>query len=281
MSETPTSSLQDPSLIAGNTAEVKQATMMGQDARQWHERMNALMADGARIITFRGAGTVNGIDPAAAKAATEAINKYVADATEAGTTVAIMFDGDEDNREKPDVGAVFGAVADAFKDNPKVVPIAAQQKSWYYPKVDGGALESATGTLFETYVFPDDLPGSHAALTQSETLAQYPAYEQVFVGPAGPIAFNQLQDANDKAAARPYEAGQLRVTVLETPINHELDQVFQGQLEAAADDEARAKVQAKIDQRAAHPYGALFTPEGEPSLRPNQYPNLDIQTSHI
>jgi len=281
MSEKPTPTGQDPSLIAGNTAETERAIMMDQDAREWHSRVDALMSEGARIITFRGAGTVNGIEPAAATAATEAINKYVADATEAGTTVAIMFDGDEDNREKPDVGAVFGAVADAFKDNPKVVPIAAQQKSWYYPKVEGGALESATGTLFETYVFPDDLPGSHAALTQSETLAQYPAYEQVFVGPAGPIAFNQLQDVNDKAAARPDEAGQLRVTVLETPINHELDQVFQGQLEAAADDEARAKVQAKIDQRAAHPYGALFTPDGELGFEPNQYPNLDIQINRV
>lgn len=281
MSETPTPTGQDPSLIVGNTAETERAIMMDQDAHEWHSRVDALMAEGARIITFRGAGTVNGIEPTAATAATEAITKYVADATEAGTTVAIMFDGDEDNREKPDVGAVFGAVADAFKDNPKVVPIAAQQKSWYYPKVEGGALESATGTLFETYVFPDDLPGSHAALTQSETLAQYPAYEQVFVGPAGPIAFNQLQDVNDKAAARPDEAGQLRVTVLETPINHELDQVFQGQLEAAADDEARAKVQAKIDQRAAHPYGALFTPEGELGFEPNQYPNLDIQINRV
>lgn len=271
----------DRGQITGNAAEFKQATMMEIGAQQWHERMGSLMVDGARIITFRGAGTVNGIDPASATAATEVITKYVSELAKDGTTVAIIFDGDEDNREKPDVGAVFGAVADAFKDNPNVVPIVAQQKSWYYPKVEGGALESATGTLFETYVFPDDLPSRHAALTQSVTLAQYSAYEQVFVGPAGPIAFNQLQDVNDKAAARPDEAGQLRVTVLETPINHELDQLFQVQIKAAADDAARAKVQAKIDQRAAHPYGALFTPEGGLGFEPNQYPNLDIQVHRI
>jgi hypothetical protein len=190
-----------------------------------------------------------------------------------------MFDGDEDNREKPDVGAVFGAVADALKDKPNVVAMAAQTKGWYYPKSDGAALESANGTPYETFVFPDDMPGSHAAVTQSEALARYSGYEQVFVGPAGPIAFNQLQDVNDKAVGR--EAGPMRVTVIETPLNHQLDQVFQGQLEAASDDTARAKVQAKIDQRAAQPYGALFSPEGELAVQPNQYPNLDIQVNQL
>ena len=270
---------QDPSLIAGNTAELKRATMMEQDAHQWHKRMDALMADGARIITFRGAGTVNGIEPTAATAATEAITKYVSSLAEDGTAVAIVFDGDEDNREKPDVGAVFGAVADALKDKPNVVPMAAQTKGWYYPKSAGAALESANGTPYETFVFPDDMPGSHAAVTQSEALARYTGYEQVFVGPAGPIAFIQLQDVNDKAVGR--EAGPMHVTVIETPLNHQLDQVFQGQLEAASDDTARAKVQAKIYQRASQPYGALFSPEGELAVQPNQYPNLDIQVNQV
>lgn len=270
---------QDPSLIAGNAAELKQATMMEQDAHQWHERMDALMANGARIITFRGAGTVNGIDPTAATVATEAITKYVSDMAEDGTTVAIMFDGDEDNPEKPDVGAVFGAVADAVKDKSNVVAMAAQTRSWYYPKTEGAALESASGTPFETYVFPDDTLGSHAALTQSEALARYSGYEQIFVGPAGPIAFNQLQDVNDKAVGR--ETGPMRVTVFETPLNHQLDAEFQDQLEAAGDNEARAKVQAKIDQRTAHPYGALFSPEGELAVQANQYPNLDIEVQQI
>lgn len=281
MSEKQTPNGQDPSLRTGNTTEVKRAIMMGHDAKEWHARIDALMTDGAHIITFRGAGTVNGIDPSAAHAAIETMTNYISEIAENGTPVAIMFDGDEDNREKPDVGAIFGTVADAFKDNPNVIPMTAQTKGWYYPKSEGDALESASGTAYETYVFPDDMPGSHASLTQSEALAQYPGYEQVFIGPAGPIAFNQLQDVNDKAGARSSEAGHMRVTVLETPINHELDQVLQGQLEAAQDDEARAKVQAKIDQRAAHPYGALFTPEGEPAFEPNQYSNLNIHVDRV
>lgn len=278
MSESPNFSSQDPSLIAGNTAELKQATIMEQDAHQWHERMDALMADGARIITFRGAGTVNGIDPIAATAATEAIVKYVSSMAEGGITVAIMFDGDGDDREKPDVGAVFGAVADALKDNPRVLPMAAQTKGWYYPKVEGAALESANGTPYETFVFPDDMPGSHAAVTQSKALARYSGYEQVFVGPAGPIALNQLQDVNDKAVGR--EAGAMRVTVIKTPLNPRLEQILRGQLDDAG-GVARAKVQAKIDQRAAQPYGALFSPEGELAVQPNQYPNLNIQENQL
>jgi hypothetical protein len=270
---------QDPSLIAGNTADIERAIIMDQDAKEWHERMEALMADGARIITFRGAGTVNGIDPTAATAATETITKYISDLAEHGSTVAIMFDGDEDNRDKPDVGSVFGAVADALKDKPNVVPMAAQTKGWYYPKSEGATLESANGTPYETFVFPDDMPGSHAAVTQSEALARYSGYEQVFVGPAGPIAFNQLQDVNDKAVGR--EAGPMQVTIIETPLNHQLDQVFQSQLEAASDDAARAKVQAKIDQLDAQPYGALFSPEGELAIQPNQYPNLNIQANRL
>jgi hypothetical protein len=275
MSEKIKTSSQDPSLIAGNTAELKQATIMGGDAHQWHERMDALMADGAHIITFRGAGTVNGIDPTAAMAATEAIKNYVSSLAEDGSTVAIMFDGDEDNRDKPDVGSVFGAVADAFKDWPSVITMAAQTKGWYYPKTEGAALESANRTPYETFVFPDDMPGSHAAVTQSEALAQYPGYEQVFVGPAGPIALNQLRDVNDKAAGR--QAGPMRVTVIQTPLNHQLDQLFQDQLVAASEDEARKKLQAKIDQRATYPYGALFSPEGELITQPSQYPSLDIK----
>lgn len=266
MAETFHPSSQDPSVITGNKTEQKQAVMMEQDAHQWHERMNALMADGARVITFRGAGTVNGIELEAANAATELIASYVANLAKDGTTVAILFDGDEDNRQKPDVGSVFGGVADVLKDMPNVIPMAAQTKGWYYPKTEGAPLESATGTHFETYVFPDDMPGSHASVTQSDALARYSGYEQVFVGPAGPIAFNQLQDVNDKAEGR--ETGPMRITVIGTPLNPNLDQVFKSQLDSAADNTAREKVQAKLDQRAAQPFGALFTPTGEFAVQP-------------
>jgi hypothetical protein len=254
-----------------------EATRLGMDIRQWNERTEALMSEGARIITFRGAGTVNGIDPNAAEKATATLHEYVTSITADGTRIALMYDGDGDNRERPDVGSIFGGVVDSLGDNPHVTAIAAQTEGWYSPATENGAIESASGKPFETYVFPDALPGGHASLTQSDALVAYPGYEQVFVGPAGPIAFNQLGDLSQKAAAhRSTEAGPVKVTVLETPNNAAIGGELQAQLGSVADDQARAKIEAKITQREQQPYGALFTPAGEFAVDASQYPGVDF-----
>lgn len=200
--------------------------------------------------------------------------------TTEGTPVALIFDGDGDNRQKPDIGSVFGSLADSLSENPLVTAIAAQTEGWYSPSVEGGAIESATGKPYETYIFPDDLPGSHASLTQSSALVSYPNYEQVFVGPAGPIAFNQLEDLNSKTTGRPEDAGPVKVTILETPNNPELDFELTSQLNTAANDEQKkAKIQAKIAQRKEQPYGALFTKDGKFSLDVSQYPNITFNVA--
>lgn len=253
-----------------------EATKLSPDLHEWHERTDKLMAEGTRIITFRGAGTVNGIEPRAAEAATSILHDYVASITADGTPVVLMYDGDNDNREKPDIGSVFGGLVDSLNDDPKVTAIAAQTEGWYSPTSPNGPIESATGKPFETYVFPDDVPGSHSALTQSESLAKYAGYEQVFVGPAGPIAFNQLGDLSQKATHRPAEAGKVKVTVLATPNNPAIDSELQSQLTAAGDDEARSKITAKLDQRAQQPYGALFTPDGQFSVEAAQFPGVEF-----
>jgi len=257
-----------------------QAQLMDLEAQEWHNRMSGLMAENARIITFRGAGTVNGIDPAAAESATVMITDYVAGLAESGTPVALIYDGDEDNRAKPDVGSVFGGVVDALHDKPNVTALAAQTKSWYYPKTEGGALETATGTPLETYVFPDEMPGSHAALTQSEALADYPGYEQIFVGPAGPIAFDQLSDLNNKTANRPSEAGPVKVTIIEAPNNEALGPELEAKLSGASDD-ARAKINTKIAQRESQPYGAMFTHDGQFAVDSAEYPGLAFEVAEI
>jgi hypothetical protein len=254
-----------------------EATIMGPDLRQWNEKTEALMARGARVIVLRGAGTVNGIEPAAAQEATALLSEYVNDVTSDGRPVALMCDGDSHNPEKPDIGSVFGGLVDDLADNPLVTAVVAQSKGWYSPRTENGAIESASGRPYETYVFPDDTPGGHASLTQSDTLVAYPNYEQVFVGPAGPIAFNQLGDLSQKAAAqRPPEAGEVKVTVIATPNNPAVDGELHAQLGAAADEQVRAKVTAKLDQRAQQPYGALFTPTGEFSVDTNQFPGIEF-----
>lgn len=230
---------------------------MEQDAQQWHTRMENLMAQDAQIITFRGAGTVNGIDLAAAALVTHSLRYYVTKITQEGSPVALVYDGDEDNRDRPDIGSVFGGLVDALRDNPAVTALAAQSQGWYSPKRANGALESASGTPYETYVFPDDLPGSHAALTQSEALVAYAGYEQIFVGPAGPIALNQLKDLSDKTVHRSAEQDPVAVSVLQLPNNPNINRELAAQLAAATDEQEREKIIAKMVRRQAQPYGEI------------------------
>ena len=82
-----------------------QATMMELNAREWDTRVNSLIAQDAKIIALRGAGTVNDIDPASAEAATSQLVDYVSGLAETGNIVALMFDGNADNRQKPDISS--------------------------------------------------------------------------------------------------------------------------------------------------------------------------------
>ena len=73
-------------------------TFMETDLKPWEERMEGLMAEGARIIAFRGAGSANGIEPGAAAEITSMLQAYVTELTEAGQPVVLMYDGDDDVR---------------------------------------------------------------------------------------------------------------------------------------------------------------------------------------
>ncbi len=252
----------------------EQATMMDLHATAWHRRMDGLMTQGTRIITLRGAGTVHGIEPVAAHAATEMLGSYVAQLTNEGTSVALLFDGDADNPAWPDVGSVFGGLADSLRGNFLVSTFAAQKQGWYQPASEGAALRSASGTPYETYIFPDTLPGEHAALTQSPSLVAYGAYEQWFVGSAGPLALAQLQDLNNKAAYRPAHQGALRVTVLDAPQHARASERLMSQLALNTDEAARAALHAKLAQRDAHPHGALFSPAGAFLADGAAYPHI-------
>jgi hypothetical protein len=187
------------------------AIRLGLDIQPWNDRMGELMAAGARIIVLRGAGRVHGINPGELERAVAVvrakIEAYLAD----GSLVALMYDGDKDDRDRPDIGAVFGELADMFKDNPRVTLLAAQKQSWY-DRADNAPITSATGTPYETYIFSDDLPGAHSALTQSAELAEYNGYEQVLVEPVGPIAEAQLKDLEVKSLNRPAGLGPVPIT---------------------------------------------------------------------
>lgn len=243
-----------------------EAVMMDVDSKEWHARIDELLDSGTTMITFRGAGTVNGIDPLAAEAAASLVNEKLAELIESGDPVALIYDGDEDDREKPDIGAVFGMVADNFKDAPNVTALTGQREDWYYPKVVGAKLESANGTPYETYVFPNEMPGAHKELTQSDKIVQSPNYRQIIVGPAGPIAESQLKDVSDRAVNRSPDLGPVKIDVIETRNNPALD---------AASNEAQ------MEQRRTYPRGALFTNEGQFKPTTESYPGLEFSVESL
>jgi hypothetical protein len=160
--------------------------------------------------------------------------------------------------------------------------IAAQSEGWYGPADKTDPIKSANGTPYETYVFADDLPGQHASLTQSSKLVAYPHFEQIFVGPAGKIAFSQLKDLSDKAVAdRPADAGDLKVIIFSTPNNANLSAQFQSRLETEADDAKRSKISVNIAQRRDHPYGFLCNSDGQFNLDEKQYPRLKFENTLV
>ena len=77
------------------------------------------------------------------------------------------------------------------------------------------------------------------------------------------------------------EAGKVKVTVLTTPNNPAIDSELRAQLDAAVEEQARAKVTAKLDQRAQQPYGALFTPSGEFSVDTSQFPGVEFAVHQV
>lgn len=103
-----------PTVYEQDNVPKHEAIKLDMDLQQWNERTKDLMDQNARIIAFRGAGTVNGIEAGAASSAIDLLREYVDQITAEGTPVALMYDGDGDDRAKPDIGSIFGGLADAL-----------------------------------------------------------------------------------------------------------------------------------------------------------------------
>lgn len=235
------------------------------DTTPWDQRMESLIQDQASIITLRGAGTVNGIDPARVDIAVSLIQEHVIRLREETGKVALLYEGDADNRERPDIGSVFGSLADIFADDPSIIPIAAQKNGWYAPEVPESPLQSAHGKPYETYVFADNLEGGHSTLTQSQSLVNYPRYGQFFVGPVGKIGMGQIDDLSQKALARPnqYQANDLSVKIISTNSNPEVGKDLQFELNNPMTRQRAEQVHSALKQRANFPRGLLFSIFGQ------------------
>lgn len=248
------------------TKERASEAIFDNDGSRWEARTREFMNRAAHIIALRGAGSVNGIarDTADSILVAELIprlQKLLHDGE-----VVVMYDGDTDNPQKPDIGYIMGRLRSTFGQTfeGRITFIAVQKKSWYTPKSEGASLTNESGQEYETYVFPDGtFEKDHAAFTQSTQLANYKKYEQWFVGAAGPIAAEQLFDLNNKVLT-----DKRKVTIFFAPINEglseELDEALR-RAEESGDTEEAERLKKLIHQRS-NKFGALFNNQGQ--LRP-------------
>jgi len=261
------------------------AHFLDTDLQPWHDRMTDVISQRAAIIALRGAGGATGIEPAKAEKMVTIMEGHIAELAVDGCPVVLISDGDNDDRQYPDVGGVFGALADTFAYNPLVLPMAVQTYNWYKPKAPGAALSSVRRNPYETYIFNKDMADigehlsgraqAHSALSQSDQLVNYPRYQQVILGAAGSATFNQLRDLSNRAARRSEGAEPVPVSVLAA---HN-DPAVKDKLEKKLGHPDPAKNEITLKKLAWHaraPYGALCTADGEFALDPADYPGLSF-----
>jgi hypothetical protein len=248
----------------------------------WHVKIATYIQNDRRIIALRGAGSVQGIGKEESNNTLlakliEKVKQYL----ENNESVCLMFDGDGDSPDNPDIGYIMGRLRDEFNGAgfmDRVVFITAQKSGWYSPRVKNDALRNVNGLPYQTFIFSDDtFEGDHNSFTQSLMLADYHKYEQWFIGAAGPISLSQLEDLNRKLET--LRSNEKRdVFIFRALQNEEQTAVLQAKLENAKASENVSdiqKIQRKLDQRKKK-YGELWTNDGQPAVDPSRYPHLNL-----
>jgi hypothetical protein len=200
------------------------------DARMWQD-----ILQGKNILALRGAGSVNGIDPDAADRVLDDLSPEV------NKKNVFVFDGDPDDPAKPDIGYIAGRLRDLG-----ATVVAAQTRDWYYPPRPGSNLVNANNLAYETFVIErGKYPGDHNRLTQSEGLAAYPNYRQIYIGAVGQIASDQMVDYYRKVP----KDGPVNVTIIKAEINRSLTDEIGQKLASAVSVADREKFERMLEQR--------------------------------
>lgn len=225
------------------------------DGSFWKKIQEGIIERSSHIIALRGAGSKNGIDKVTADSLLQNhLVPRVRSCLDDGP-VTIMFDGDADNLEKPDIGYIVGRLRDFFNDDVeggRLFFFTAQKRSWYSPSKEKDNLRNANGKEYQTVVFPDGkFPGEHNSFTQSRQLANAESYEQWYVGASGSVALEQLQDLDGKVE----KGSKRRVVFFKAPINEELG--------------------GPSDERKK--YGVHFDEKGQFIVDPKKHKNLDFE----
>lgn len=243
----------------------------------WNKIVDQIRLNEEKVIVLRGAGSVNGAEKSDADLLLE---KQLIPRIEAilnsGKKVVIMYDGDDDNMDKPDIGYFMGRLLDRYGNGQNGVTfVAAQKRSWYYPKKENGNLGNAHGLYYLTYVFEDGVYlGDHSTFTQDQRLVEISGYEQWYIGACGDIATGQLIDLNKKVPA-----GQKRQAIIFRVRNNPgLDHEIENKLkvaESAHDPVKIAKFKKQLEQRLRI-YGTYWDNEGKSTIGAESFPNQSL-----
>ncbi len=267
----PGQTLLEESLLSGKA-------IFDDSMSKWNEIMKQIVEKSSRIIALRGAGAWNGMDK---DEIDNLIENYLIpqiDSLRRETSqVTILFDGDYDSPDEPDLGYVAGRLIDHFGNlKAGVVFIAAQKESWHKKDRTGLNLDNANGLQYVTYLFPDNTySGDHSQFTQNEYLIDSGKYEQWYIGASGEISKSQLIDYNSKSNA-PKSS---KVKLFRVRNNTTLDAVFEAKYNQAKIDgnEAEAnKMKFRINQRLNF-YGIHWNNDGTPNVISTDFPNLDLE----
>lgn len=274
---------QDPNADKASTAEEAPhgKAVFDEDGSKWKETQDSII-NYPHIISLRGAGAKNGINKEAANKLVDEqliprIKAYMSEGP-----VALMFDGDGDNLQKPDIGFIMGRLRDAFgsEADGKIRFITAQVEGWMPQKREGEPdhrnITNANKREYETTVFRGgQFPGDHNSFTQSRELANAPGFEVWFVGPTGSIGNEQLGDLDGKISE-----GTRKVVMFRAPLNEDLQGGFEQQLtdaKAAGDAKKVANLEATLAQRAKSKYGENFDDDGKFNVDRKRYGNVDFE----
>ena len=262
----------------GGPLESATKAIVDLDGSAWDKRTDEIVAKYTCVIGLRGAGSNNGIDKEAAdRLLTTHLIPRIQSKLQSGA-VAIIFDGDNDDIAKPDVGYVAGRLRDAFSSEPrdKITFLTAQKKSWYYPTSPESNLANAHGLGYETFVFDDGkFAGDHNSFTQSEKLVNFAGYEQWYIGASGTIAEQQLEDYSAKVTM----GRKQKVIFFRAPLNEKIAGELQERLTQATTTQDGAKIDRikGILQQRENKYGVHWDNDGNTLIDLTRYENLDFE----
>lgn len=256
---------------------VVSSVVLDEFGHAWEALVDTMLSRSEHIIALRGAGSFNCISTSDADKIIEGqLIPRIESLQDAGR-VSIIFDGDNDDPNYPDIGHIMGRLCDNFGENEEVDFYAVQKLGWYKYRKDLPTmrpLHSARGREYQTFLFPDGkFTGEHDHFSQHVRLAQSSKYEQWYIGACGQIASEQLADYNTKVAG---VGGEHKVVVFRARISVEQEQKILRKLNENTDPDHRQRLLAAIERRSENPYGLLCTPEGEFVWKP-EFSNLNIE----